>query len=801
MLRGLQTALVLLALGSPLGGHAVIAADQPAGPSSTEAVKDDAGTAAKEQTAPAEKSAAGSTKIGDLLNLDIEQLSKVPVAAGNRETNLTAPSNRLDAATVGGGEASTLGELLTQSPSVSAVHLSALNLDPRVRGYHAGQINASANGMTQLKTRVDLDSLFSQIDPGVVDRITIVDGPYSSLYGPGFAFLDAELLPTPQFTRPETHFSTSFCYGTNSQSLYTRENILSGASNWGLTLSYGLRAANDYTPGGGLPNVPSSYQKWDGLMALSYKLDQVSRVEFNYLRTEMNGLELPGVAYDIDNSTNNQFNVRYVIQEDPQGPQQLVLQSWWNQTYYNGNALNTGKQLTYFQPFFADVAPDMSPANTVGRGSLRSLGCRALRTFGGIDEVQWTVGSDWRRYEQRYEERNLSTTGELLWGDVFGIPKCRQDDVGVLSDVMVPFSDRLSANIGGRVDYVTSGLNANDPIITQWVDPDYDYYYPGFNEPNYTLGMAYVTGKYKLSEEYSVRTGAGFAMRAPNLTELYADQPYVPIARFGNSAIDGLSILKPESDLQFDLGLSRKTKDLSWSVRGFYSFIWNYIAPVPDYVDPSIPGAGTHVLGRNFQYFPVDHRTDYGLPCENADENMAGYQYWNLDLATLFGADLSVEKPINERLAVFGTMAYVRGTNHSPMAYYDVDAQAVHGEIIRYGGTDGLPGIYPLTGTVGVRLLAPAEDRWMLEFSSRMAAHQTHVARVLAETPNPGFAVFDLRGYYRLTPRVRLTMSIQNLFNTAYSEPGSLAIRDYGGSVTYVEETGFNAVFGFDARF
>ncbi len=135
------------------------------------------------------------------------------------------------------------------------------------------------------------------------------------------------------------------------------------------------------------------------------------------------------------------------------------------------------------------------------------------------------------------------------------------------------------------------------------------------------------------------------------------------------------------------------------------------------------------------------------------------------------------------------------------MAFYDVDEQAAHGQMIRYGGTDGLPGIYPLSGTVGFRLHAPTEDRWMLEFSSRMAARQTHVAKVLSETPNPGFAVFDVRGYYRLTRRVRLTLAIQNLLNKAYSEPGSLAIRDYAGNITYLQDTGFNAVLGFDARF
>ena len=51
---------------------------------------------------------------------------------------------------------------------MSTQKTSAINLDPQIRGYHSGQLNASANGMSELKTRLDIDSAFSQIDPGVV---------------------------------------------------------------------------------------------------------------------------------------------------------------------------------------------------------------------------------------------------------------------------------------------------------------------------------------------------------------------------------------------------------------------------------------------------------------------------------------------------------------------------------------------------------------------------------------------------------------------------------------------------------
>lgn len=763
---------------------AAIGADEPPAPPVPPAVP------------PTKGSASGTEGI---LNLDIDQLGKVPVAVPRR----TAPSNDISGGSAAPIEASTTTGLLSQLPSISYRRTSALNLDPSVRGYHSSQLNASANGITQLKTRVDIDSLYSQIDPGIVQNATVIDGPYSSLYGPGFAFLLADLLPAPRFSQPETHLESSIWYGSNSQSIYNRENVLSGGKDWGMLFSYGVRVADDYYPGGNEPAVPSSYKKWDGLFAISRDLDAVSRVEFDYLRTDINDMELPGIVYDIDNSKNDQFNLRYVVQEDRKGPEQLVLQAWWNQTYYRGNALRPEKQQTFYYPFATLPTFASQDVNTNAQGDLNSLGVRALRTFGQRDGIQWTWGTDWRRYEQAYQERDLTPDGQLAFGKVFGIPSSQMDDVGILTDLFLPVSDRFSVNIGGRVDYAQASLDPTDPVITEVTSPDAFYYSPGFMKPSYALGMAYISGKYQLSDTYTLKLGSGYAMRAPDLNELYVNDPFSPIARFGNSFASGLSNLSPERDLQFDLGVAYKTPKVSYGVRGFCAFIWGYIEPVPAFVTGEFPAFVTpsHTLGRDFNYFPPIWRTDFP-PFENDDRCQAGYQYVNLDLATLFGGDMFFENKLTDRFAVFGTMSYVCGTNESPMAFVQTnDFQSINGQIVRFGGTDGLAGIYPLYGTIGCRFMAPEEDRWMVEFSSRLVAPQQNVARVMDELPSPGFAVFDLRGYYRLRKNIRLTLDLQNLLNTDYAEPGSLFYMDQSGKITTIKEPGFTALLGVDSRF
>jgi iron complex outermembrane receptor protein len=753
--------------------------------------------------------ASNSGQVDDLLNLNMDQLSKVRIDPAVQPANSSSPSNQITPADIDFSNAATTGELARQAPSVSTRRTSAVNLDPRVRGYNSGELNASANGMSEVKTRLDIDSALSQIDPGIVQDITVIDGPYTSLYGPGFAFLAVDLLPAPRYQGgPEMHDETTFLYGSNAQAIYTRENVFGGGKDWGVCVSYGLRTGNDYVTGGSHPEVvPSRYQKWDNLFSVSKDVSPTGRVEFDYVRCEMNGVELPGVVYDLENSTNNQFNLRYIVQEDPKGPKQLQLQAWYQQTDYRGDAAGLSKQQSLYFQFFTLPASTQGdfPVNTVGQGDSDSLGVRLLRTFGGADAAQLTVGSDWRRNEQFYREENLNAAGQIVLsgGDVYGIPESHLDDYGLLTDLHIPCSDQISFNVGGRLDYCQAALDVNDPVVTQFTDPTQYYYTPGFNEPHDVLGMTYFASKTKLTDQCTCNAGVAYAMRMPDLAELYSDDPFVPIARFGNSYISGSSNLSPEQDLQIDLGVSVEKKKISYGVRGFYAMIWDYIEPAPAFIDPSAPPAlATHYLGRNFQYFPDAWRTDLGTAAMNADTNQAGYQYVNESFVTITGGDLFTEVKLSDWLSVYGDMAYVYGTNWNPVAFVSAPSwSAADGMKVPLGHSEGLPYMYPFTTTVAIRVYAPETQKWLVEFSARIVGAQNHVASSIDEIGSPGFAVFALRGRYKVNEHLRLTLALENLFNQPYTEPDSLAIINPQGIPAFVQEPGFSALLGVDARY
>ena len=51
---------------------------------------------------------------------------------------------------------------------------------------------------------MDLDTMLSKIDARLIENVVIIKGPYSVLYGPGFDFVDLQLLRSPRYeTGPE----------------------------------------------------------------------------------------------------------------------------------------------------------------------------------------------------------------------------------------------------------------------------------------------------------------------------------------------------------------------------------------------------------------------------------------------------------------------------------------------------------------------------------------------------------------------------------------------------------------------
>ncbi len=741
----------------------------------------------------------------NLLDLDLDQLGKIQVRPSTAAPAVSAPAassgvagaTTINPTQIDSAQGSTVAQLLDRAASVNVRRTSAINLDPRVRGFNSNQTNASADGMTQFRTRMDIDSQFSQINPGNVDSLNVIDGPYSVLYGPGFAFLAATLNRPGRYKNGgEIHGSASFSYDSNGGLLQNRERVWGGDASAGFDVSYGLRVGNDYRTGDGF-EIPASYNQQDIDSAFSFDLTPTSRLDLRYSRMGLRNVELPGITYDIQRQTTDQFNIRYVIQEAPDQPERFIWQSWVHYTPYRVDATRESKQRTFFPVLIGTSRDELIGGTMFGDGFARSFGSRMLFTMGTLDTFQWTVGADWRRFQQNYTEIDINNVGEVGWGgNLFGVPKSSQDDFGVLTSLTVPVSKTIDVNAGARLDYVAHTLHEADRVIQMApFDPE-GYYRPGLREPHYLLGAGFINLETRPWENWRLISAMGYAMRSPNLTELYNDEPYQPIARFGSSSADGNPALKPERNLQFDVGALYHKDRWGFGVRGFHCTISDYILPVPSTFATIVPAgvpAATNLL-RDYTAFVVDPND----PTLNLKASAASlvYRYTNIERATLGGVEITANLPLREWLALDASLAYVKGTNHAPVRYFDAERRI---EAIK--SSEALPSIYPLNSTLRFRAFDHLEQKWQIEFVVRMVGGQQYVADSLGELPTPGFTVFDLNASYQLRKHVRVFTSLHNLLNRNYTEHGSLVINNPDGTLRFVGERGFSWLIGLESRF
>lgn len=693
-----------------------------------------------------------------------------------------------------GAGVDTTGDLLEQAPSVNLRRTSALTIDPRIRGFNASQVNASVNGMPFYKTRIDIDSIVSQVPPGLIHSATVIDGPYSSLYGPGFSFIVMDLLPNQFFDGPEFHARTTFTQDTNARTFYNRDTVWGGNRDWSFVSSYGLRTANDYYSGAGY-QVPSQFQTWDGFFSTSVLLTERTKFDFSYLHPETNGLRLPGVAYDISNQRSQFVNARFAILDDAGGPDRLVAQGWWGYTRYTGNSLNSDKATSFTQPFLNapfGIPPAVGLYNTVyTNGSMNERGARVLATFGDSDGTLVTAGVDYRAFEMAYAESDFSNFPALFGvGSAFGIPRSTSDDFGLLFNVTSNVNESIVVTTGGRLDSYSvnhAATSLTGGAVTTPVPTGSGGLAQISNQPAYLLGMLYGNSKLWLTENINVTAGSAFSMRGPNQSELYSASQLQPIARFGNSYVTGNSNLNAENLIQFDLGLNGNWEAFNFGARSFYASIDNYIQAANVV---SSPGGGSFSYGR---------AVDNNAPID--DQASIGYQYVNLSWADIYGGDMFAEANVVPWLLVGGLVNYQKGTNHDTRFWAPGAAtQSGLAQVGSKGSAEGLLGIFPLNGAVYFRLVDPVlnSNRWALELRTRMVSGQNFVARSQGEVPSLGYTVCDLGGFWQVTDNLRLTSSILNLFNRNYTDVGSLAIVNtaIANPFGFVLNPGLTATFG-----
>ncbi len=591
-----------------------------------------------------------------------------PSIPGSFETLGTTSIAAL-AAAVGGGPAqgvsqgqaqaiasTDIGGLLQSANTVQSVNTtrrSPVALAPNVRGYEFGQIYAQANGAYWFPVREDLDSMLNKIDPGMIQDVVVIPGPYGLRYGPGLSFIDITTQDTPRYDDgPESSYRLNGDLHTNGGQLYGRLTADGGGDDYGYRISYGHRKGSDYEAGNEL-SIPSSYDTGDVWAQLGYSPSKYQRLEGTFLRLDQNNVDYAAQFFDVDTMGTFGTTLKF-IDEDPASPwTQLKLEGWWNRTQFTGSITPNKRDPNFPVITRVEFALDQEEGginhingNTLGDNT--ASGARAVTLYGDLDDQYLRSGVDFHFMQQGLQENYVITSvgSALPPVSTFSTnqPFGQISDGGFFTEYCLPVSDGWKMTLGGRADFINTSADINQLRPNTNLPADE-------LEQSDVLYSYYATNEFKFTDEWKLNFGYGYAQRPPTLTERYADGIFLGLLQSGFTRVIGDPAIKPERDFQLDLGLSANYDNFHANVTGFYAWVVNYIT---------------------FEGDAVNNFLDAKL-----------VNFTNTPLATLTGFEASADFDLSSTCTPFAKAKYVQGDNQFLQA--------------------PLPAIPPLEGTLGLR--------------------------------------------------------------------------------------------------
>ncbi|MBN1925363.1 MAG: TonB-dependent receptor [Prolixibacteraceae bacterium] len=633
----------------------------------------------------------------------------------------------------------TLSHVLETEPGITMGSDGAWATNINIRGLGESRLVTLIDG-NRVETATDLTASLSMIDVNDIERVEVIKGAQSSLYGTGAMGGIVNIITKNSHFAPKPFFSGNAVSGfASANKLITgHAAINAGSENWHLRLSGSYNKADDMnTPLGILPN--SQYASSNITAKLGVKPLANHLFKLQYQRNWATDVGIPGgdafpgpaeatytdigrhlldASYEIINITKKLSSLKlsyfyhYILRDVSMVPNSVV-----ETTLANGNIQRTTPEL---------ISP--TGIHVTNGGQLQSTWKLSEKNtlIAGLDV--WERGLTTKRekfikVEVLNSDRTLLKTNTIERGET-PIPESTFGSAGLFfHDEARLLDNKLTLIIGGRldgvkvenkqgtdVDYLIINGNRDDAPATQRITfeagSDHDFSWSA------NAGLLY-----KLSNSVDASLNLARSFRSPSLEERYKYIDLGNLVRLGNPKLD------PESAYSADLGIRVWDKKFNFQGGIFVNHLSNMIVEKP--------GEFIYTLASNV----VD--TVPALINENVSK------------ALLYGFDYRFEYNFFKNFVVFNSLSYVRGT--------DTDTG------------ENLPMLPPLNGRLGLRYTY--HPLGSVELTAVGAAKQDKVAPGEKETD--GYVRFDLSlssAEFDLSfIKLQLFAGVDNLTNTSYS--------------------------------
>jgi hemoglobin/transferrin/lactoferrin receptor protein len=637
----------------------------------------------------------------------------------------------------------TLTEALGEVPGTMIQKTSNAQGSPYIRGFTSFRTLMMVDGIRLNNSifRPGPNQYWNLVDPFTVDRLEVIKGPGSVLYGSdaiGGTVNAMHKRPPKEVEGKDWFglFATRISTAERAYAARGRAGLVHGP--WAIQIGGTWRDFGDIDGGGGVGiQSHTGYGVYSGDVRVEYRPDADTTWTFAHYQL-------------FKDDAWRQHKTIYGI-------------SWQDTTVGNELAriLDEGRSLTYGRFRRENMGGFIDAVElTASLQYIRERRFR-LRNDGRADEqgvdvhtygigAQFTsptaigtltYGLEWYHDEVQSFRRDYNADGSLnrirIQGPVGD--DASYDLLGVYLQNVIPLGDRVELTVGGRYTYAKARAGqVQDPDTGNQISLEDDW--------NAFVGAGRISWFVDPEEHWNVWGGVSQAFRAPNLSDLSR----LDTAR-SNEIETAAPGLDPERYLTWEVGVKTDYENVSAQASYYYTMIDDMILRTP---------TGNVIGGSN----------------EVTKKNVGD--------GFVHGVEVAGQVRVHPQWTVYGKAAWLDG---------EVDTFPTSAPVKE---SEPLSRLMPTKGEAGVRWTHPDERFWA-QLGTRFACHADQLStRDKGDTQRippggtPGYFVMDLRGGMKVTEQIDLWAAVENFTNESYRIHGS-----------GVNEPGINFIFGMQWRF
>ena len=434
-------------------------------------------------------------------------------------------------------------DYLKTIPGFSAIRAGGTNGDPVLRGMFGSRLNILTNGGVMLGACPNrMDAPTSYISPETYDRLTVIKGPQSVIWGPGASAGTILFDRDPEkFGELGSRVNASLLAGSSGR--FDKVVDTAAGNALGYVRFVGNQShSDDYEDGNG-DTVPSRWDKWNGDVALGWTPDADTLVE---LTAGKGDGEARYAGRGMDGSQFKRESLGLRFEKSNIGEVWDKLEA---QVYYN-YADHVMDNYTLRTPSGTGMM-GMPMVSNVDR---RTMGGRIKGTW-RWSELQLIAGVDAQTNEHRQRGgMGIDVHKEMPW-----TKDADFHNYGAFGELTWYAAEQDRVITGARLDRAS----AKDYRETSATNGD---------TRADTLPSGFVRYEHDLVEiPATTYVGLGHAERFPDYWELFSPKSGPA------GSVNAFDSIKPEKTTQLDFGIQYQTEDLQAWASGYVGQIRDYI--------------------------------------------------------------------------------------------------------------------------------------------------------------------------------------------------------------------------------